>query len=48
MNPGAHDHAEGDFLAKSNDLKTRLAAAEEALIESLSRTEWEAPSTSPK
>lgn len=44
----AGEVSEGDFLTKSNDLKTRLAAAEEGLIESLSRTEWEVPSTSPK
>nr|WP_314524997.1 NEL-type E3 ubiquitin ligase domain-containing protein [uncultured Pseudomonas sp.] len=44
----AGELSEGDFLSKSNDLKARLAAAEEGLIESLSRTEWEVPSTTSK
>ncbi|MCR4539858.1 hypothetical protein NUV89_15775 [Pseudomonas sp. 18.1.10] len=30
----------GDYLTQTNDLKKQLAAAEETLIESLSRTEW--------
>ena len=32
----------GDFLAQSNAVMRRVAAAEEALIERYSRTEWEA------
>ncbi len=36
----AGDLSDGQLLTQSNDLKHRLASAEEALIESLSRTEW--------